>query len=223
MERVETGIKKLDELLGGGLIKNSSVLISGTTGAGKTIFSSQFLWEGLRQGENCMFVTFEESPKDIREEAKLFGWDFEKYEKNDKMSILEKNPFGEKGEELFWFRDEIKEKNIERIVLDSTSILSLYYRDQYEIRRNLFKLIKMLKEIGTTSILTTEAPKGEGISRFDVEEYVVDGVIVLYFMGVGEKGYRALQVRKMRKMDHSMETHSFEITDKGIKVKESLI
>lgn len=223
VERISSGVKGLDKLLNGGLVKGSTILVSGTAGAGKTIFSSQYLWEGLNQGENCMFITFEELPKDIRKEALLFGWDFAKYEDKGKMFIEQKDPFREKGEELFWFRDEIARNEIERVVLDSTSVLSLYYKDRYEIRRNLFKVIKTLKETGATSLLTTETKEDQKVSRFGVEEYVVDGVISLYFMGVGEKGYRALQVRKMRKIDHSMETHSFKITDKGIKVKKSLI
>ncbi len=62
VERVSTGVDGLDELLKGGIPKKNTVLISGEAGAGKTTFCSQFLWEGLQNGENCMFVTFEEPP-----------------------------------------------------------------------------------------------------------------------------------------------------------------
>lgn len=222
IEKVETGIPGLDKILQGGIVKGNTVLISGMAGAGKTIFCSQFLWQGLQKGENCLFLTFEELPKDIKEEAKLFGWDFEKYEDKRNLFVKYSDPFKDKGEEFYWLRDEIERNNITRVALDSTSVLSLYYDDAYEIRRSLFKLVKTLKQTGATAILTTEAPN-QGVSRYNVEEYVVDGVIALYLTGLGEKGYRSIQVRKMRKTDHSMKTHQFDITDKGLKIKESVI
>lgn len=222
-ERVETGISGLDELLKGGLIKGSSVLISGATGTGKTILSMQYLWEGLKEGDDCLFITFEESPKDVKESAGLFGWNFEKHEEEGNLSMKHMIPFASDNEDLFWFKDEIKENKIDRAVIDSTSVLSMYYKDKYNIRKNLFKLVKLFKETDTTSLLTTETPSKKELSRYDVEEYVTDGVIKLYFMGVGKKGYRALQIRKMRDMEHSMETRSFEITGNGIKIEDKLI
>lgn len=222
MKRVTTGIDGLDELLKGGIPEENTVLVSGEAGSGKTTFCSQFLWEGLENGENCMFITFEEPKSQIKEEAKLFGWDFEKYE--DKFTIKSKDPFKEGGEELYWFRDELVEKDVKRLALDSTSILSLYHENPYEIRKSLYDLIKTVKETNTTAVLTAESPAGENkITRYDVVQYVVDGVIMLYFMGIGEKGYRSLQVRKMRKTDISMETKSFEITDSGVEIKESMV
>lgn len=222
IEKVKTGIPGLDKILQGGMVKGNTILVSGMAGAGKTIFCSQYLWQGLKEGENCLFLTFEELPKDIKEEAKLFGWDFEKYEDKGKFFIKYTDPFKQKGEEFYWLRDEIERNSISRIALDSTSVLSLYYDDPYEVRRTLFKLVKSLKQTGTTAVLTTEAPQ-QGVSRYDVEEYVVDGVIALYLTGLGEKGYRSIQVRKMRKSPHSMKTHQFDITDKGLKIKESVI
>lgn len=89
VELVETGIPGLDELIEGGLVKDSAVLLTGTAGTGKTIFCSQFLWEGLQNGENCMFVTLEERPEKIGNAASDFGWDFEKYE--DKGQLILKD------------------------------------------------------------------------------------------------------------------------------------
>lgn len=222
VERVSTGIDNLDDLLRGGIPENNAVLVSGEAGAGKTTFCSQFLWEGIQNGDDCMFITFEESPSQVKEEASIFGWDFEQHK--DQFTIKGKDPFKDEGEELYWFRDELVKKDIDRLALDSTSILSLYHEDPYEIRKGLYELIKTIKETDTTAVLTAESPAGEeSITRYDVVQYVVDGVIMLYFMGVGEKGYRSLQVRKMRKTDISMETQSFEITDKGIELKKSMM
>lgn len=221
VKRVKTGVPGLDKLINGGIPEKNTVLISGEAGAGKTTFCSQFLWKGLQEGENCMFITFEEPAAQIKEEAKLFGWDFDKYD--DAFTIRSKEPFQKDGEELFWFRDELLEKDIERLVIDSTSILSLYHDDPYEIRKNLYEMISMIKDTDTTVILTAESPGGEKITRFDVVQYVVDGVVMLHFTGAGEKGYRSLQVRKMRKTNISTDMVSFDITSNGIEVKESIV
>ncbi len=222
IDRVETGLPGLDELLKGGIPEGNVVLVSGESGAGKTTFCSQFLWKGLQEGENCMFVSFEEPSSQIKKEAKLFGWDFEKYE--EQVNFKTKDPFEKEDEELFWFRNELERKDIDRLAIDSTSILTLYHEDPYEIRKAIYEMIKTIKETGTTAVITAESPSGsERLTRHDVVQYAVDGVIALYFQGVGEKGYRSLQVRKMRKSDISTETVSFEITDKGIDVGQSIV
>ncbi len=222
VERVETGIPGLDDLLNGGIPKRNVVLVSGESGAGKTTFCSQFLWKGLQEGENCMFVTFEESPSQIKEEARLFGWDFEKH--GDSITIRGKDPFDEGDEELFWFRDELEKNEVDRLALDSTSILSLYHENPYEIRKAIYEMIKVIKETGTTAIVTAESPAGEEkLTRHDVVQYAVDGVIALYFEGIGKRGYRSVQVRKMRRSDISTETLSFEITSNGLDVGQSIV
>ncbi len=222
VERVETGIPGLDELLNGGIPERNVVLVSGESGAGKTTFCSQFLWKGLEEGQNCMFVSFEEPPSQIREEARLFGWDFDKH--YDKITIDGKDPFDEGDEELFWFRDELEKRNVNRLALDSTSILSLYHRDPYEIRKAIYQIIKVIKEAGVTAIITAESPEGSSqLTRHNVVQYSVDGIIALYFEDVGEKGYRSLQVRKMRRSEISTETVPFEITGEGIKAGESIV
>lgn len=219
IERIKTGIAGLDRLIEGGFVKGFSTLVSGGTGTGKTIFCSQFLWKGLSQGENCMFITFEEKPEKIRESAKDFGWDFPKYEDKGKMFIEQKDPFREKGEDLFWLKDEIKKNEVSRVALDSVSLLSLYYRDKYDVRKNIFNLVKMLEREGTTSVLTSEIPdQPRRLSRFGVVEFIVDGVIVLDFTLVGPESGRSLAIRKMRRTSFKEEKFPLEITNEGISV-----
>ena len=88
-DRVKTGIKGLDELIGGGLPKNSSILLSGEAGTGKTIFSLQFIYSGAKDFDEAgIYVTFEEKPEELRKEASQFGWDFKKYEAKKKIVIF---------------------------------------------------------------------------------------------------------------------------------------
>ncbi len=83
----------MDKLTQGGFVKGSSVLVSGETGTGKTIFCLQYLWEGLKNDESGVYITLEETVEEIKKDALVFGWDFEKYEKEGKFKIIEKNVF----------------------------------------------------------------------------------------------------------------------------------
>ncbi|MFB6216548.1 MAG: RAD55 family ATPase, partial [Candidatus Aenigmatarchaeota archaeon] len=156
----------------------------------------------------------------IKESAMDFGWDFEKYEDKGQLLIKHKDPFSaEEGEELFWFRNELEEKDIDRVALDSTSVLSLYYENPYEIRKNLFQLVSMIEKQGVTALLTTESEKGEEkLTRFGVEEFLVDGVIELDFTLVGADSGRHLAVRKMRRTDFKEEKFPIDIDGEGITV-----
>jgi len=219
IERIETGIPGLDELIEGGFVKDNAILVTGSAGTGKTIFSSQFIWEGLRNGENCMFITFEERPEKIKQEAMDFGWDLGKYEEKGQLILRQKDPFDTaEGDELFWFRSELEKHDVDRLVMDSTSILSLYYDDQYKVRENLFKIVKTIEEADVTAVLTTESPQGEELTRFGVEEYLVDGVIQLGILSLGESA-RSLAVRKMRRTNHGTKSHEMSITENGIVIE----
>ncbi len=220
VERVKTGIPGLDELIQGGFVKDNAVLITGSAGTGKTIFCSQFIWEGLQNGDNCMFITFEERPEKIKQEAMDFGWDLQKYEDKGQLIIRQKDPFDtSEGDELFWFRSELEKNDVDRLVMDSTSILSLYYDDQYKVRENLFKIVRTIEESDVTAVLTTESPEGEDkLTRFGVEEYLVDGVIKLDILSMGGSA-RSLSIRKMRRTKHKTKSHEMEITEDGISIQ----
>ncbi len=222
-ERIKTGIPGLDSLLGGGFLKGHTILVTGPAGAGKTIFSCQFIWEGLQKGENCMYITFEEIPEEIKHDALAFGWDFEKYEKKGKLIITHKDPF-QTTDITTRLENEIIRQKITRVVVDSVSLLGLYFKESHDIRRELYKLICALKATNATSVLTSETKEDlEFAPRFGVEEYVADASIILFFTGIGESGFRSMQVRKMRNTKHSTNTHPFEIADRGLVIHKSEI
>lgn len=212
--RVKSGVKGFDELLGGGFIKGSSILVSGKSGSGKTIFSLQFLLEGLKNGEAGVYITLEETSEDIRKDAISFGWDLKEYEKQGKFKIIEKSLF-ENPDIEFFEADKIK---AQRLVIDSISILSLLVKDSAALRNRLNSLQRSLRSRGITHILVSEAAgKGE-FSRLGVEEYLADAVIHLEFTPIGPEAGRNIFVRKMRRTKHSEDIHPIEIGDNGIKV-----
>jgi len=213
IERVKTGIPGLDKLIQGGFVKGSAVLISGGTGTGKTIFCLQYLWEGLKNGEPGIYITLEESSDEIKKDALVFGFDFRSYEKDGKFKIIEKNVFEDPNLEFF----DIEKLKAKRVVIDSVSLLSLVIGDKASLRNRLLELIRSLKKRNTTILLTSERV-GDNLSRLGVEEFLVDGVIVLDFTPIGPQAGRSLFIKKMRRTNHSEDIHPIEIGKEGLKV-----
>ena len=219
IQRVTTGINGLDRFMKGGLIRGSTTLLTGSTGTGKTIFCAQFVLEGLKKNEKCLFITMEERVDDIINDVKEFGWDLKKYA-DSKMLMLEyRDPFNlaDLSERL---AEKIRKNNIERVVIDSTSLFGLYFKDPFDVRKHLFNMLSKLKQTGATIILTSEMSESDGsLSRFGVEEYVTDGVVVLRSMGLSGSEYnRSIHIRKMRRTNHSSDVHPMKIDNRGISV-----
>lgn len=217
-ERVPSGVPGFDKLVEGGFVKGSTTLVSGGTGTGKTILCLQFIYEGLKRGENCMFITLEEKPDDLLDDVRRFGWDLEDYVKKKKLIVEYRDPF-QVSDITSPIIDKIKEHKISRVVIDSTSVMGLYFKDAFEVRKQLFKLLSGLKESGVTSLVTAELVGDEAkLSRFGVEEFITDGVIILQLLQLGGKASFNIRVRKMRRTEHKKENYSFEITKNGIKI-----
>jgi len=218
-ERVKTNIPGLDEIIGGGLVPKTLNLLTGTAGTGKTILSSQFIYNGLKDfDQSAVYVSFEEPIETMRENCLSFGWDFAPYEKKEKMVYVRYDPFH--VEDIYeLIETNVKKLNAERVVIDSISALGLYVRDTPEIRRMIFNIAFLLRKLSCTTILISEIlPMQDSLSRFGVEEFVTDSVIVLYYNRVASQFSRSLTVWKMRNSEHSNKIHPYKITSKGIVV-----
>jgi len=227
VERVKTGIPGLDPLIGGGFLRGSVNLISGGAGAGKTIFSLQYLWNGLTKfNEPGLYVSTEEDPDDLRNDALALGWDFSKYEKAGAFAFRFHPPYDFKAFSGS-LKQAITQLKAKRIVIDSTSVFGIALDDIFEARKLSFELQKLLKQLGVTGISTSEI-SGEGpidvssgavtLSRFGVEEFVADSVILLHYGGLGGASDRMLRIIKMRRTDHKKGLFPFNISGKGITV-----
>ena len=243
MERVPTGIPGLDELIQGGFPRKRSILISGACGTGKSILSMQFLYKGvLDYGEPGVFVTFDEMPEKIRQDMLNFGWDLPELEKNDLLAIVDATSarVGTPSEEehsllpgqldidrlLVEILQVCRRIGARRLVIDSIPAMAFQLERESEIRKAILKLVYVVAKTGITSILTSEVTEqgaGTGgpikFSKYQVEEYVADGVLVMGFLGTGSQATRTLYIRKLRGTKHSLEIHPIEITDQGIVVK----
>jgi len=218
LERIPSGIPGLDKLIEGGFWKGSTVLVSGGAGTGKTIFCLQYIWEGLKRGETCMFITLEQKPEDLVGDVARFGWDLNKYVQSKKLFLEYQDPF-QLTDVTAPILDKIKEHKVSRVAVDSTGVFGMYYKDPFEVRKQLFKLLTGLKEIGVTSLLTSELPEdSKTLARFGVEEFIVDGLVLLKSLGLTGEIARSLRVVKMRRTKHDEDICSVEITSKGIKI-----
>jgi len=221
IKRVKTGIPGLDGLMEGGFVQGSSYLVTGTTGTGKTLFACQFLWQGLQQGDPVVYITLEEDPVDIKEDAMLFGWDFATYEKKGLCKIIYHDPaqVNNLGTVMM---SEIAALKARRLVIDSTAVMGLSLDTHAQVRRRVYGIINALKSHdGCTALIVSEIPEdSKALSRFGVEEFVVDGVIVLNYLGIGEAYNRSLVIRKMRRTNHGKDVYPFEIASRGIIVKK---
>ncbi len=216
IERVNTGIPGLDELIGGGFPKGSVVLLSGTCGTGKTLSSLQFLWYGIQHGENGVYISFEESITQVKSMAREFGWDFEKAEKEKKAIMVRYDPFHVE-DVIDLIIGSVRKINAQRLAIDSVSALGMYIRDPTEVRRSIYTLVSNIYKLKCTTILTSEIlPDQLELSRFGVEEFLADGVIVLYYTKVNSYFARAITIWKMRYTHHSQRIHPYKITEKGI-------
>ena len=223
MDRLKTLIPGLDGLIQGGIPEGSAVLISGGAGTCKTIFTLQYLYEGaVQEKDPGLFVTLESNVKNITWNMQNFNWDFKKLQDDKLLSIyrlkLDANAdIDEQIEsELEIVASIVKEMGAKRLVIDSTTAFGVWIPDPGQMRSLLYKFTDGLKNIGCTTLMTAETKGGrKDFSAFGVEEFVVDGVIALYFT----PPHRSIFIRKMRGTDHSKSIHPFEITSKGIKIR----
>jgi len=218
--RITSGIPGLDKLIKGGFIKGSIILVAGGTGTGKTTFCSQFIMEGLKKGEPCIYITFEEDPAEIEHDMKMFGMNFSKYKKSGLFNMLYHNPFKVSGLESL-LSDEINAIKAKRVVLDPVSLIGMYLARPALLRKKMVEITKVLKRTNATVLVVSEIEEEEkGLSRFGVIEFVVDGVIVLNYMAIGKESFGNLQIRKMRRTKHEHGWFPVNITNSGLEVSK---
>lgn len=222
IEKLETGIPGFDFLAEGGLPKGRATLISGTAGSAKTVFACQFLVEGVKLGENGVFVTFEEPPKAIRRNMSGFGWKIREWEANRQWAFVDASPqpgeipmvAGEYDLGALIARIEyaIRKYSAQRVSLDSLGAIFSHLADSAQVRNDLFRLASALRELDVTAIMTAERTQEYGdISRYGVEEFVADNVVILRNVLNDEKRRRTIEILKYRGTDHQKGEYPFTI------------
>ena len=228
--KIATGIEGLDKMLIGGIIQGRNVLLSGPCGSGKSILAMQFLFNGAMQyGEPGLYITLEETKEKFYQDMAEFGIDLHEAEETGRFVLIGGPIASLKGymdkvdasiknlvEEI---EEVVKEKKIKRVVIDSVNLLTMLSKNEDERRKALAMIANSLSALGCTSILISETKEGSmDLSRYGIEEFVVDGVIVLYLVRQGSKFVPGITIRKMRGTNHDKEIRYYQITDKGIMI-----
>jgi len=220
--RIPSGIPGLDEVTHGGLPQERQTLVTGTSGAGKTVFSAQYLAEGVRRGEPGVFVTFEERPEATRRNLRSLGIDIEAWEAEGKWRFVNASPrFDEPVVVAGLFdlasltlrvRTAVEQLGAKRVAIDSIGALITQFSEPGPARESLFQLGYHLEDAGATSVVTAERVEDYGpVSRLGFEEFLADNVVVLRNGLENEKRRRTIEVLKLRGGTHQRGEHLFTV------------
>ena len=228
MERINSGIEGFDNLVEGGFPLGSNILLSGSPGTGKTIFALQFLNDGLKKEEDCLFISFGQKKESLKEQGRQFGFDVENHNLNFlNISSIEAGKFLKNNLKLtdHIIREELNIseniKNPKRIVVDSLSELAIYGKSYFRsenIKEIIYDVIRGLNQEDRVVLYTSElSQSSDYLSRDTASEFACDGIIKLLAMeGLGK---RTLTVKKMRCTKHEITPKTIKITEKGIIVE----
>jgi len=222
-----TGIPGMDEITGGGLPKGRPTLVAGAAGCGKTLFAMEFLVNGaIQYDEPGVFVAFEENAEELAQNVASLGFDLKDLAKKKKLIIdniqIERSEIAETGEydleglfiRLGYAIDTIGAR---RVVLDTIEVLFGALPNQTIVRAELQRLFRWLKNKGVTAVITAE--RGDGtMTRFGLEEYVADCVILLDHRVTEQVSTRRLRIVKYRGTLHGTSEYPFLISKNGISV-----
>jgi KaiC/GvpD/RAD55 family RecA-like ATPase len=230
LSKVRSGIDGFDELVLGGMPRGQTVLLTGGTGTGKSTFAMQFIYKGAKvYDEPGIYVTMEESVPSILKNASTYGWDVEELQKKDKIAMVDVSP-AVSGQirrvdaaDIFSNISTLwKRMGAKRIVIDPITVFGMQVDNSMQLRQDLIRFSSLLKQLDATILLVTEIPEdSQALSRYGVEEFIADGVVVLYYSKVGGLRVRGIEVRKMRSTSHKEGTFPLKIGEAGLVVYPS--
>ncbi|HEY68295.1 MAG TPA: ATPase [Thermoflexia bacterium] len=225
-KRVTTGIKGLDEMLNGGFLPGSMVLVRGAPGTGKTSLALQFLIYGaVKHNEPGLLISFEEFPSSLYRDAESLGWDLKELEASGRLHLMFTSP------EVFLasleFPDSrlnrlILEANIRRLALDSVTHFNRLTDDAQELRCIYTSVANSLRRERITAILLGEEGRAEYRRAFQGGlSFIVDVIILLRYVEIESAMQRAIVVLKMRGSNHAKEIRRYEIGQGGLTILET--
>ncbi len=218
IKRISTGIPGLDESIEGGIPKGFSVIVTGPPGTGKSTFCMQYLMEGVKKDEKCIFFSFEERVEQLVQHFMRFGWDIGKYIDDGYLEIFGMSMLT--SEEMIEIIDSYRP---ERVVFDSINV----FAEPADFRtsgswRSLLRLLKVKK---ISSLFITEKHHGIEIKQFDDYDFLGDGIIFLDSIQTNEIDTTptpVMAVQKMRATRIDRTPQPFRFTETGISKYRSM-
>ena len=225
--RLSTGIPKLDELIGGGITEGDSMLLAGPSGSGKSMIASQFIAEGLRQGEPGVIAIFEQLPTDYLRRTAAAGFEFERHQKEGTLKVVYIRPLDLSVDEaVHELLTSVKQIGAKRVVIDSLVgfEMALAPAFRYEFREAIYRIICALTRLGVTVMNTVEVEENftsMSLSNFAIS-FLADDIVRLRYVSINGQLRKMLIVVKMRGSAHSIDMWEFEVTGKGVVIGEPL-
>ena len=219
-ERVTSGVPGLDELLGGGLWRGSTTLLTGPTGAGKTTIGAQFVLEGLRRGEPSLYINFQENPTQLARLFRSLNVDMREAQGRG-LHVLYESPVELQIDSVinrvFRMLDEHK---LQRVVVDSLGDLSTAAGDPQRLHDYMYALMQHFVIHRTTCIVTAEAMLSDVASATGLHglfSYMSDNVVRITTT-ITNRIRRSVCVTKTRGSAHDLDVHVLELTSAGARV-----
>ena len=226
VELIKTGVPGLDHVLKGGLRRNSSILVTGAPGTGKTILALQFIYYGAKNfNENGIFISTEEGLDVLDQSARNMGMDLAPMVNKGKIFFVQKPIATLKGgiSSIKGLTDTIKKNNVKRVALDSLIFFEYLYPrfegNRMEYRRRVLMFMQEMKKAGVTFMVVSERSVTDfDRLTYDMMDFVFEGIILLSRIRKGSYFERVLTVAKIRGQDHSLDVYPVTIGSEGLKV-----
>ena len=221
--RLSMGIPELDKMMGGGILEGDSLLVAGPSGTGKSALATQFIAEGIRQGEPGIMAIFEERPKGYTERADSFGLHLKTPQEKGKLEILYLRPLDLSVDETMQeILDAVERIGAKRLVIDSLVSLEMALAPGFreDFRESLYRLIVALTGAGVTILSTVEVEDtftGFSFSHYTIS-FLTDDIIRMRYVEIDGQLRKVMAVIKMRGGNHSKDIREYVITDKGVVV-----
>ncbi len=224
---ISTGVKGLDEMMGGGTLTGNAVLIAGPAGSGKTTTAIQFIAEGVKRGEPGVMAIFEETTPKYLDQARGFGFDLEKMIEAGKLEIIYIRPLDLSVDEtLYAIQAAVDRIGAKRVVMDSISGLQAALAPTFEqdFRESLYRLLGAMTGVGVTVMMTVELTENYNELRFTphVVSFLTHDIVLQRYVEIEGELRRMMTVVKTRGRKHSSDIRAYEVTGKGIVVGEVL-
>jgi circadian clock protein KaiC len=224
--RLSSGVKGLDEMLGGGIPAGYSMLLAGPSGSGKSVLAAEFIRDGAQHEEPGIIAVFEKRPNEYSQDSPM-GRRFDQFVRKGTVGILQTRPLDLSIDEMLSeIIDAIHRLKARRVVIDSLSGFELALAPTFreDFRESLYRMVTVLTGMGITMMMTAEVEDSYTELRFSPHgtAFLTDAIIMQRYIAFQGQLQRIMAVVKVRGSAHSKDMRAFEITKEGIVMGETL-
>lgn len=221
--RVSSGIPELDEMMGGGVPAADATAILGPSGSGKTVLTLRYIDEGLRAGERCLYVSFQETADQLVHKAASFGWDLASGLESGQLTIYHVPPGSLNIDTVGAVVRAELATGLRRVAVDSLAELVSAAREAERFPAYARSLVAFIRAAGASSMITSETtilgPVTEPLGGLS---FLFHNVLFLRYLEIDSEVGRAISVVKMRDSDHAKGLRQFKIDEHGVTISDKL-